>query len=95
MVKRVAILGSTGSVGRNALHVIDTLNSLAGQNRYEIKALSCHSKIELLAEQVRRYKPKFAVVTNADYFEDVCGSVGELGVKVLAGQEGLVEVRVV
>ena len=92
MEKRVAILGSTGSIGKNVLHVIDCLNSLGGQSRYEITALSCHSNVDLLAEQVRRYKPKFVVVTNPDYFEDFRSAFVELGIQVLAGQEGLVEV---
>jgi 1-deoxy-D-xylulose-5-phosphate reductoisomerase len=101
MVKRIAILGSTGSIGRNALRVIDALNSSLvargssldkEQPRYEIVALSAHSSVELLAEQVRKYKPRFAAITNTDFADEFRGLVSDLNVKVLAGPEGLAEI---
>jgi 1-deoxy-D-xylulose-5-phosphate reductoisomerase len=61
MVKRIAILGSTGSIGKNALKVIDALGA-----DYQVVALTAHNNIELLAEQVRKYKPKIAAVTNPE-----------------------------
>lgn len=64
MPKKIAILGSTGSIGRNALKVIDALNG-----RFEVTALTAHNNIELLAEQVKKYNPKIAVVTNSEKFE--------------------------
>src|SRR4030042_1209670 len=87
MVKRIAILGSTGSIGKNALRVIDALGM-----GYEVAALSAHSRFELLAEQVRRYKPRFAAITNGDFAEEFRGLVGDLDVKVLSGPEGLAEI---
>jgi len=101
MAKRIAILGSTGSIGKNALRVIDALNSLlvAGrssldkeQPQYEIVALSAHSSYELLAEQARRYKPRFVAITNADYFEQLRDLVGDLDVEVSAGPDSLTEI---
>jgi 1-deoxy-D-xylulose-5-phosphate reductoisomerase len=101
MVKRIAILGSTGSIGKNALRVIDSLNSSLvarrssldkEQPRYEIAALSAHSSVELLAEQVRRYKPRFVAITNADFAEQFRGLVSDLDVEILAGPEGLKEI---
>jgi 1-deoxy-D-xylulose-5-phosphate reductoisomerase len=101
MVKRIAILGSTGSIGKNALRVIDALNSSLvargssldeEQPQYRIVALSAHSRFELLAEQVRRYKPRFAAITNTDFLEQFCGLVSDLDVEVLAGTEGLKEI---
>src|SRR4030042_1766698 len=94
MVKRIAILGSTGSIGKNALRVIDSLNSSCEKEktRYEVVALSAHSRFELLAEQVRKYKPRFAAITNADFAEEFRGLVGDLDVKVLSGPEGLAEI---
>jgi 1-deoxy-D-xylulose-5-phosphate reductoisomerase len=71
MTKKIAILGSTGSIGRNALKVIDALG-----NNYEITALTAHNNIELLAQQVKKYKPKIAAVTNpekADAFKNLLG----------------------
>ena len=60
MTKRIAILGSTGSIGKNALRVIDALGP-----RYKVAALSAHSSVELLAEQARRYRPRAYVVKDA------------------------------
>jgi 1-deoxy-D-xylulose-5-phosphate reductoisomerase len=87
MVKRIAILGSTGSIGKNALRVIDSLGV-----GFEVIALSAHSRFELLAEQVRRYKPRFAAITNADFADEFRGLVGDLDVEVLAGPEGLAKI---
>jgi len=52
MGKRIVILGSTGSVGKNALRVIESLGE-----GYSVVALSANSSVELLAEQARRYGP--------------------------------------
>jgi 1-deoxy-D-xylulose-5-phosphate reductoisomerase len=87
MAKRIAILGSTGSIGKNALRVIDALG--AG---YEVVALSAHSSVELLAEQVRRYRPRFVAITNTNFVEQFRGLVSDLEVEVLAGPEGLAEI---
>ncbi len=94
MVKRIAILGSTGSIGKKALRVIDSLNSSLEKERaqYEIVALSAHSNVELLAGQARRYKPRFVAVTNADYVEAFRSMVGDLDVEVLAGPDSLIEI---
>ena len=79
MVKKIAILGSTGSIGKNALRVIDALGP-----DYRIVALSAHSNIELLAEQVRKYKPKVVAVTAVDYVVPMRDLVGSLGVEILS-----------
>ena len=61
MSKQIAILGSTGSIGTNALRVIDSLGA-----DYEVAALSAHNNIELLAEQVKKYRPEVVAVTNPE-----------------------------
>jgi len=86
MTKQIAILGSTGSIGKNALRVIDALGP-----DYSVIALSAHSNVELLAEQARLYKPKFVAVTNPDYTGQLCEFLGDLDVEVLTGPNGLVE----
>jgi len=86
MVKKIAILGSTGSIGKNALRVIDGLGP-----EYRIVALSAHSNIELLAEQARKYRPKVIAVTGADYVEPMRDLVSELDVEVFGGAGGLKE----
>ncbi len=87
MVKNIAILGSTGSIGKNALRVIDALGS-----RCRISALSAHSNVQLLAEQAKKYRPKFAAVTNPDYDKELRELVGDLDIEILAGPDGLIEI---
>ncbi len=87
VAKQIAILGSTGSIGRNALRVIDALGP-----EYQVFALSAHSNVELLAEQARRYKPKYIAVTNSNYIAQLRELVGGLDVEILAGPEGLTEI---
>lgn len=84
MVKRVAILGSTGSVGKSSLRVIDSLGS-----SYRVTALSANSSVELLSEQARRYKPRFIAITNPDYYERLCALTADLDLEVLCGAESL------
>ena len=59
MKKKVVILGSTGSIGCNALQVIDALSS-----EYEVVALSAHRNLDLLAEQVKKFSPRYAAITD-------------------------------
>ncbi|MHC4259467.1 MAG: 1-deoxy-D-xylulose-5-phosphate reductoisomerase [Planctomycetota bacterium] len=87
MAKRIAILGSTGSIGKNALRVIDALGA-----EYEVAALSACSSVELLGEQARRYEPRFVAITNADYASQLRELVGDSDVEVLAGPESLKEI---
>ena len=87
MTKRIAILGSTGSIGKNALRVIDSLGP-----QYEVVALSANSSVELLAEQARRYKPGFVAITNSDYAERLRGFIGDLDIEILAGPDGLIKI---
>jgi len=87
VTKRIAILGSTGSIGKNALRVIDSLGP-----EYKVIALSAHSSVELLAEQARRYKPDFVAITNSDYAEQLRGFIGDLDIEILVGPEGLIKI---
>ena len=87
MTKRIAILGSTGSIGKNALRVIDSLGP-----QYEVVALSAHSSVELLAEQARRYKPGFVAITNPDYARQLRGFIGDSDIEILAGPDGLIKI---
>jgi len=85
MVRRIAILGSTGSIGGNALRVIASLGE-----GYSVFALSAQSKVELLAEQARAFGPKFIAITDASCRERLVELVGDLDVEVLSGAESLV-----
>jgi 1-deoxy-D-xylulose-5-phosphate reductoisomerase len=99
MVKRVAILGSTGSIGRNALRVIEWLNSLGGRSagrdgvcdRFEPVVLTAHGNVELLAEQARRWRPRYVAVSRADCRGRLSGALEGLDIEVLGGPESLVD----
>src|SRR5687768_11621748 len=69
--QRIAILGSTGSIGCNALEVID---SLAGDG-YRAVALSAHRQGDKLLEQVRRYRPAAVALTCDEPDEALCKEV--------------------
>ena len=87
MTKQIAILGSTGSIGRNALRVIESLGA-----EYRIAALSAHSNVQLLSEQARRYKPGFVAVTNPDCVEAFRQLIPDLNTELFAGPEGLIQI---
>jgi len=87
VVKQIAILGSTGSVGKNALEVIDALGP-----GYRVVALSAHSSVRPLADQARRYQPRFIAVTDADYAQQLAELVVGLDVEILVGPQGLVQI---
>lgn len=59
-MKRLIILGSTGSIGVSALRVVD-----AFPGRFEVLALSCNANITLFREQLKRYKPRYATVSSS------------------------------
>ena len=87
MIKKIAILGSTGSIGKNALRVIEALGP-----HYQICALSAHSNVELLAEQSKKYKPQFVAVTNTDFATKFNELTSEMDIDVFAGPKGLIEI---
>jgi len=86
MPQGIAILGSTGSIGRNALRVMDALGP-----DYEVVGLSAHSSVELLAEQARQYRPRFVALANADGAARFRALVDGLDTEILTGPESLTE----
>lgn len=84
MVKQIAILGSTGSIGKNAIQVIDALGPA-----YEVCALSAHTNVRLLAEQARQYRPRFVAVTDSDYARELGKLLADLDIEILAGPDAL------
>jgi len=84
MPQGIAILGSTGSIGRNALRVIDGLGP-----DYEVVGLSAHSSVELLAEQARQYRPRFVAVANTDCAERFRTLLDGLDTEIVTGPESL------
>ncbi len=86
MSRSIAILGSTGSIGRNALRVIDALGP-----DYKVTAITANSSVELLAEQTRRYRPQFVAVTDVNSAKTFRTLIDGLDTEVLVGPESLTE----
>ena len=87
MTKKVAILGSTGSIGRNALEVIGALAPA-----FEVVAMTAHSKADLFCQQVRAVRPKYAAMTDSVAAQSCRKRLQGTGVEVLSGPDSLVEI---
>jgi len=88
-VKRVSILGSTGSVGVQTLEVIASF-----PERYQVMALAAGRNVERLAEQVRRFRPELVSVAEASAAEELRARLDGQAVKILVGDEGLEAVAI-
>jgi len=84
MGKGIAILGSTGCIGRQALQVIDSLREY-----FHVVALAAGRNIDLLEEQIRRYHPRLVAVLDKDRGEKLKERLSGLGVEVAVGEAGL------
>lgn len=87
MKKRIAILGSTGSIGTQALSVIDRHPDL-----FQAEVLSAHKNVPLIIEQAQRFQPNAVVITDDAAFEKVKTALASLPIKVFRGAEALNEV---
>lgn len=85
--KKIAILGSTGSIGTQALQVIEEHADL-----YEAYVLTANNRVELLIEQARRFLPEAVVIANEDKYEVLRDALADLPVKVYAGAEALCQI---
>ena len=86
--KQIAILGSTGSIGTQALEVIEEHCDL-----YEVYCLTANNKVELLAEQAHKFKPAAIVIANEQRYDELRGLMSDLpDVKVYAGKQALDEI---
>jgi len=86
-MKRLAILGSTGSVGTQALEVV-----AANPGLFEIEVLSANRNSALLIEQAKKFKPNAVVITDESKYREVKDALMMLPIKVFAGQKSLIEV---
>lgn len=85
-MKKIAILGSTGSIGTQTLDVVRTNKDI------EVTALAAGSNITLLEEQIREFGPKLAAVWDEKKAAQLKDRVRDLDVKIVSGMEGLLEV---
>ena len=84
MVNAISVLGCTGSIGRQTLSVAEHLG-------LRVAAMSANRKIDLLEEQVRKFRPQFVAVFDEEAARDFRTAVADLDVRVGVGMEGLME----
>ncbi len=85
--KQIAILGSTGSIGTQALQVIEE-----HPDKYEVYALTANNQVELLIGQARRFQPEAVVITNEEKYGVLKEALADLPIKVYAGKEALAQI---
>lgn len=84
---RIALLGSTGSIGVQTLDVVE-----AWKEEMEVIALTAHRNWELLAEQARHFEPDCVVIADENYYKELSEALADLPIKVYAGAEAVAQV---
>lgn len=87
MKKHIAILGSTGSIGRQALEVIESHSDY-----FQVEVLTAQNNSDLLIEQAKKFKPNAIVIANEDHYAKVKDALVSEDVKVFAGENALASV---
>ena len=88
MVKCVSILGSTGSIGRQSLDIIEHLN-------IPVAALTAGTSVERMAQQCRKFHPRLAVMATEEAAESLRKEISDLSVEIAWGEEGLIRAATV
>jgi len=87
MRKRIAILGSTGSIGTQTLEVI-----AQNPEHFEVEVLTANNNIDLLIEQAKHFQPNVVVITNACHYDQLKEALKDESIKVYAGREAIQQV---
>lgn len=87
MKKNISILGSTGSIGRNALEVIASF-----PDNFRVLGLSAYKNIDLLENQVKKFKPQVVSLSDAALADQLQERCKDQGVEILSGEQGVVKV---
>lgn len=87
MKKRIAILGSTGSIGTQTLEVI-----AQNPDHFEVEVLTANNNIDLLVEQAKTFQPNMVVVANHCRYEELSEALKDEPIKIFAGKEALSQV---
>ena len=85
MMQNVSILGSTGSIGRQSLDVIEKLGNI------NVVALTAGTSVELMAEQCRKFRPELAVMASKEAANRLAAAIADLPTRVSWGEAGLIE----
>lgn len=87
MKRQLAILGSTGSIGTQALEVVSE-----HPDRFEVYALTANNQVDLLINQARKYMPEVVVIANEAKYPELKEALEDLPIKVWAGSEAITQV---
>lgn len=87
MKRKLAILGSTGSIGTQALDVVRE-----HEDRFEIYALTANNQVELLIKQAREFQPEVVVIANEAKYDQLKEALADLPIKVWAGSDSIAQV---
>ena len=87
MKKRIAILGSTGSIGTQSLEVIDQ-----NPDAFEVEVLTANNNADLLIQQAKKYQPNVVVIANKEKYPLVLEALQNEDIKIYAGEEALAQV---
>ena len=85
-MKNLVILGSTGSIGTQTLEIVRANEGL------NVLALAAGKNVDLMEQQIREFKPEYACMYDEKAYNDLCGRVKDINVKVLFGMDGLLEI---
>ena len=85
MMKNISILGSTGSIGRQSLDVIEKLGNM------KVVALTAGTSVELMAQQCRKFVPELAVMASEEAAKKLAEQISDLPIRISWGENGLIE----
>ncbi len=85
-MKKMSIIGSTGSIGRNTFEVVDELGDI------KIVGISAKDNVNLLSDQIHKYRPEIACIMDENKYNELKLLVKDVDVKIVCGMDGLVEI---
>jgi len=85
--KRIALLGSTGSIGTQTLEIVEH-----NAERFQVEVLTANNNVDLLIQQARKFVPNVVVIANDEYFFYLRDALEDLPIKVYAGADALAQV---
>ncbi|MEA3500374.1 MAG: 1-deoxy-D-xylulose-5-phosphate reductoisomerase [Candidatus Marinimicrobia bacterium] len=86
-MKKIGILGSTGSIGKNTLKIIES-----NPDKFELIYITAKTQVELLIEQAKKFKPKYVAIADEDNFSLLKSELKQLNIKVMSGYNSIIEI---
>jgi len=86
-MKKIGILGSTGSIGKNTLKIIEN-----NSDKFELIYITAKTQVELLIEQAKKFKPKYVVIADEDKYSLLKSELTQFNIKVMSGYNSIIEI---